>query len=92
MCLQVEKKVLLERHCWVHTVPDRLTAKTNCELEVELLLTREGVAYAQSLQHKLGVLYTHARSHQGWEELVQQLTSLDFQLLQTLYTEKYDFR
>lgn len=88
----MEKKVLLERQCWVHTLPDKLTAKTNCELEVELVLIREGVAYAQSLQHKLGVLHTHARSHRGWEELVQQLTSMDFQLLRTLYTEKYNFR
>lgn len=88
MCaVQVEKESLQEKQRWIHVLPDKLTAKTNCELRLELVLTREAMLYGQSLQEKLGQLYTQALSHQGWEQLLEQLATLDFQLLQELYTE-----
>lgn len=56
-------------------------------MRVELVLTREAVLYGQSLEEKLGLLSSQALSHQGWEQLLEQLATLDFQLLQELYTE-----
>ena len=85
--MQVGKESVQERQRWIHMLPDRLTAKTNCEMRVELVLTREAVLYGQSLQEKLGLLSTQSLSHQGWEQLLEQLATLDFQLLQELYTE-----
>lgn len=85
----------MERQQWVHVLPDRLTPKSNCELRVELVLTEEVVCYAELLQEKLGQLYSHALSHQDqrWEELMGQLATLDFQVLQESYAQgEYTFR
>jgi hypothetical protein len=83
----VGEESLQEKLRWIHVLPDKLTAKTNCEMRVELVLTREAVLHGRSLEEKLQLLHTQALSHQGWEQLLEQLATLDFQLLQELYTE-----
>ena len=37
---------------WLHTLPDQLTGKTNCEMRVELCLLEEMVKYAEELQQR----------------------------------------
>ena len=38
---------------WLHTLPDRLTGKTNCEMRVERCLLREMIKFAEELQQRL---------------------------------------
>ena len=68
----------------MHVLPDRLTAKSSCELRVELAVAEEMVRHGETLQRELGGLYSHALSRlgQGWEVSVEKLAALDFQLLQ----------
>lgn len=87
----MEEEEVEEKQEWVHVLPDKLTAKTNCELRLELVLTQQTLAYGTSLQQKLHMLHTQARTHRGWEELMEQLATLDFQLLQVPYTH-FSFR
>lgn len=78
---------------WVHTLPDRLTAKTNCELRLELTLLKEFLHFAQCLKEKLESFYSQATSQHSWEQLVEGLASLDFQPLQDVDMEgSHSFR
>ena len=42
----------VEKEAWLHTLPDRLTGKTNCEMRVEICLLREMINYAEQLQQR----------------------------------------
>ena len=72
-----------ERQQWLHTLPDKLTAKTNCEMRVELCVIRESYKLALSLQEKLAMFYGKALqvTHKGWEQLMENLATWDFTLL-----------
>lgn len=37
---------------WLHTLPDHLTGKTNCEMRVEVCLLKEMIKYAEELQQR----------------------------------------
>ena len=80
----MSEKEFLDQQQWLHVLPDRLTAKTSCELRVELAVVEEMVRHGESLLHQLGTLHGHALSHpgQGWEDSTARLAALDFQLLQ----------
>ena len=41
-----------EREEWLHTLTDRLTGKTNCEMRVEICLLQEMTNYAEELQQR----------------------------------------
>ena len=41
-----------KKEAWLHTLPDRLTGKTNCEMRVELCLLKEMIKYAEQLQQR----------------------------------------
>ena len=41
-----------EREAWLHTLSDRLTGKTNCEMRVEGCLLGEMVKYAEEMQQR----------------------------------------
>ena len=41
-----------EKGVWLHTLPDRLTGKTNCEMRVEHCLLKEMITYAEELQQR----------------------------------------
>ena len=72
-----------ERKMWLHTLPDRLTAKTNCEMRVELCLLRENCKHADSLNQSVATLYGKAViSHGNWEQLLDELGGYDFTPLQ----------
>ena len=51
---------------------------------MELAVVEEMVRHGESLQQELSMLFSHALSHprQGWEDSVERLAALDFQLLQ----------
>ncbi len=78
---------LEERQDWIHVLPDKLTAKTNCELRLELALAQEMLHYGQQLQGKLEVFRSHTLSQHGWE--MEELASLDFLPLRE-YCIKHD--
>ena len=69
---------------WLHVLPDQLTAKTSCELAVELAVVEEMVGHGENLQRELSVLHSHGLAHPGqrWEDSMGRLAALDFQPLQ----------
>ena len=42
----------VEQGAWLHTLPDHITGKTNCEMRVELALLSELVKYTEELQQR----------------------------------------
>ena len=83
-----------ERQQWVHTLPDKLTGKTNCEMRVELCVMKESYRLALSLQEKLVMFYGKALqvTHKGWEQLLENLASWDFSLLQDQWLSSVEIR
>ena len=78
-----------EMQRWLHTLPDRLTGKTNCEMRLELSILRECCAFAERLEQRLAVFCGGALSMQargrgggGWEGLAEELAGVDFLPLQ----------
>ena len=90
----MDQEKLKEKQEWVHVLPDRLTAKTNCELRLEVYMSREMFNVGKLLEKKLRMIQTHALSQHGWETLMEQIASLDFQPLQEFSIEggNYSFR
>lgn len=41
-----------EKGAWLHTLPDRLTGKTNCEMRVEKQLLRDMIGYSEDLNQR----------------------------------------
>ena len=44
------------QEAWLHTLPDRLTGKTNCEMRVERCLLREMIKYTEELQQRCAII------------------------------------
>ena len=79
-----EKGEVEERKQWLHTLPDRLTGKTNCEMRVEVFLLQESCHCVEGLHQGLANVYSRALvAHRpGWEQLLEELASYDFAPLQ----------
>ena len=83
-----------ERQQWLHALPDKVTAKTNCEMRVEICVLKESYSLALSLQEKLVMFYGKALqvTHKGWEQLIENLASWDFTLLQDQWLGSTEIR
>ena len=79
-----EEEEVKERKRWLHTLPDRLTGKTNCEMRIEVFLLQESCHCVESLHQGLASAYSRALvAHRpGWEQLLEDLAGHDFAPLQ----------
>ena len=67
---------------WIHTLPDRLTGKTSCEMRLELYLMKEYTNQIESLREKVCKLLSSSNSsHVNWGRLTNELSLLDFTVL-----------
>lgn len=88
-----ERSEVEERRAWLHTLPDRLTGKTNCEMRVELLVLESSCRVAEELQISLTSLQSSTNSgHVHWEGLLDELASYDFSPLHDQWLLKATFR
>jgi len=87
----VEKEKLKEKQQWLHVLPDRLTPKTTTELRLEAVLLEESLKAGQLLLDRLSQVHGQTLGHtsngptgrgSSWEIVMEQLASLDFQLIQ----------
>ena len=85
----MEEEKLKEKQQWLHVLPDKLTPKTTTELQLEAVLLEEGLKAGRQLQHKLNQVHAQTLGHTSngpagisWEIMMEQLASLDFQLVQ----------
>lgn len=88
-----ERSEVEVRRAWLHTLPDRLTGKTNCEMRVELLVLESSCRAAERLQSSLSSLHSSTDGgHVHWELLLDQLASYDFSPLQDQWLLSATFR
>ena len=73
-----------EKKKWIHTLPDQLTGKTNCEMRIEVFLLKESCQCAEGLRQKLAGVYSRGLvAHRpGWQQLLEELAGYDFVPLQ----------
>lgn len=73
-----------EKKKWIHTLPDQLTGKTNCEMRIEMFLLKESCESAERLRQKLAGVYSRGLvAHRpGWQQLLEELAGYDFVPLQ----------
>ena len=70
---------VVEKSCWLHTLPDKLTGKTNCEMRLELGLMKECTGQAKALHRRVYELLSWSQSsHVEWSRLLDELAMLDF--------------
>lgn len=83
-----------QREQWLHTLPDKLTGKTNCEMRVELCVLKESYKFALSMQEQLVMFYGKALqvTHKGWEQLIENLATWDFTLLHDQWFSSTEIR
>ena len=63
---------------WLHLLPDQLTAKTNCEMELEVAILKDCCRHADKLHRHWTVLHNKAlSSHGNWEPLLDELAQFD---------------
>lgn len=68
---------------WLHLLPDRLTAKTNCEMELEVAILKDCCRHADELHKHWTVLHKEALGcHGNWEPLLDELAQFDLSPLQ----------
>ena len=68
---------------WIHTLPDKLTGKTSCEMRLELCLMKECINQIEALHEKVRKLVSSSSSsHVNWSRLTNELSLLDFTILQ----------
>lgn len=73
---------VVEKSCWLHTLPDKLTGKTNCEMRLELGLMKECTEQAKAVHRRVYELLTWSQaSHVDWGRLLDELAMLDFATL-----------
>ena len=73
---------------WLHLLPDRLTAKTNCEMEVEGAILKDSCHYADKMCKHWTALYRKALSNHGnWEPLLDELAQFDLSPLQDQWVQ-----
>eukprot|EP00731_Ephydatia_muelleri_P031059 Em0022g573a len=81
---------------WLHLLPDQLTAKTNCEMELEVAILKDCCRHADKLHRHWTVLHNKAlSSHGNWEPLLDELAQFDLsplhdQWMQASFREKLD--
>ena len=89
----MERSEVEARRVWLHTLPDRLTGKTNCEMRVELLVLESSCRAVEGLQHSLSNLHSSTDSgHVHWELLLDELASYDFSPLRDQWLLNATFR
>lgn len=68
---------------WLHLLPDRLTAKTNCEMQVEVAILKDCCRHADKLYKHWTALHSEALGNHGnWEPLLDELAQFDLSPLQ----------
>ena len=68
---------------WIHTLPDKLTGKTNCEMRLELCLIKECTSQVEALHEKVSKLISSSSvSYADWGRLANELSLMDFTVLQ----------
>lgn len=80
--LQGRKEVEQNKE-WLHLLPDHLTAKTNCEMEVEVAILNNCCQYAENMHQHWTNLHTEAlHNHGNWEPFLDELAQFDLSPLQ----------
>lgn len=89
----MERSEVEAKRAWLHTLPDRLTGKTNCEMRVELLVLESSCRAVEALRERLGSLHSSTDSgHVHWELLLDELASYDFSPLEEEWLLSTSFR
>lgn len=77
-----DKAEVSEKKSWLHTLPDRLTGKSNCEMRVELGLLAEAASQAKLLHDRVCDISSWSNAtHMDWGNLLDELAKLDFTVL-----------
>lgn len=79
---------------WLHVLGDRLTAKTNTEMRLELCLLQDYLKRGTQLLKRMEELEKWTSSNKGidWDNITNELATSDFSVLQHDWMHSNSFR
>jgi hypothetical protein len=80
---------------WIHLLGDRLTAKTNTEMRVEVCILNILLPAATDVLERVRIIHRNVMDHKrsiNWDNVISQLVSLEFSVLKDDWIDTNNFR